>query len=43
MKSKKRVLVKLLENFNLIPYKIIKLSTGVVCEYYKNGKIKVLN
>ena len=32
-----------LENYNIIPYKVVNLSTGVVCEHYKNGTVKVLN
>jgi len=29
-------------NSNKIPYKTVILSTGVVCEHYKNGKVEVI-
>jgi len=42
MKTIKRLLKELKEKLNIIPYKTIELKTGVICENYRNGKIKVL-
>ena len=41
MKTLVRLVTEYKENNNLIPYKTIKLPTGVVCDHYKNGNILV--
>ena len=42
MKTIKAMIKQYKENKNLIPYKTIKLNTGVICKHYKNGKINVV-
>ena len=42
MKTIRKMIKQYSENKNVIPYKTIKLSTGVICEHYKNGKINVV-
>lgn len=42
MKTIKRIIKQVKESKNLKPYKVVKLSTGVVCEHYANGTIKVI-
>lgn len=41
MKTIKRIITQYRENKNLIPYKVIKLKTGVICKHYRNGNIIV--
>lgn len=42
MKKIKQIIKNVKINNNLIPYKVVKLSTGVICNHYKNGTIKVV-
>jgi uncharacterized protein with HEPN domain len=42
MKAIKRIIKEYREDKNLIPFKTIILDTGVICQHYRNGKIKVL-
>jgi len=42
MKTIKRIIKQVKENKNLKPYKVVRLSSGVICEHYSNGNIKVL-
>jgi len=42
MKTIKRIIKQVKENKNLKPYKVVRLSTGVICEHYSNGNVKVL-
>ena len=42
METIKRIIKERKENKNLKPYKIVTLSTGIVCEHYSNGHVKVL-
>ena len=42
MKTIKRIIKQVKENKNLKPYKVVRLSTGVICEHYSNGNIKVI-
>jgi ClpP class serine protease len=42
METIKRIIKQVKENKNLKPYKVVRLSTGVICEHYSNGNIKVL-
>ena len=37
-----RIIKQVKENKNLKPYKVVRLSTGVICEHYSNGNVKVL-
>jgi len=41
MKTIKRLLRQFKERNNTIPYKVVKLPTGLICEHYRNGDIKV--
>ena len=41
MKTIRRVIREYKENKNLIPFKTVKLNTGVICQHYRNGKIEV--
>jgi hypothetical protein len=41
MKTIKRMIEQYKQNKNIIPIKTIVLSTGIVCEHYKNGNIKI--
>ena len=34
-----RFIKQTLENLSLIPYKTVKLDTGLIVEHYKNGKL----
>jgi len=43
MKTIKRIIKQVKENKSIKPYKVIRLSSGVICEHYNNGNIKVLN
>ena len=36
----KELINKILVKRNIRPYKIIALSTGVIVEHYRNGKLK---
>ena len=42
METIKRIIKERKENNNSKPYKVVTLSTGVVCEHYSNGHVKVL-
>lgn len=42
MRTIKRIIQQYRENKNLIPYKVVKLKTGVICKHYRNGKIDVI-
>ena len=42
MQTIKRIIKERKENKNLKPYKVVTLSTGVVCEHYTNGQVKVI-
>ena len=42
MKTIKRIIKEYKENKNLIPFKIVILDTGVICQHYRNGKIEVI-
>ena len=42
MKTIKRIIKQVKENKNVKPYKVVTLSTGVVCEHYINGQVKVI-
>ena len=42
MKTIKRIIKQVKENKNLKPYKVVRLSSGVICKHYCNGNIKVL-
>ena len=42
METIKRIIKERKENKNLKPYKVVTLSTGVVCEHYNNGQVKVI-
>ena len=42
MKTIKRIIKQVKENKNVKPYKVVTLSTGVVCEHYNNGQVKVI-
>jgi len=42
MKTIKRIIKQVKENKNLKPYKVVRLSTGLICEHYSNGNVKVL-
>ncbi len=42
MKTIKRIIKQVKESKNLKPYKVVTLPTGVVCEHYANGTIKVI-
>jgi hypothetical protein len=42
MKTIKRIIKERKKNKNLKPYKVVTLSTGVVCEHYTNGQVKVI-
>jgi len=42
MKTIKRIIKQVKESKNLKPYKVVRLSTGVICEHYSNGNVKVL-
>ena len=41
MKTIRRIIKEYRENKNLIPFKTVKLNTGVICQHYRNGKIEV--
>jgi hypothetical protein len=41
MKTIRRIIKEYRENKNLIPFKTVKLTTGVICQHYRNGKIQV--
>ena len=41
MKTIRRVIREYKENKNLIPFKTVKLDTGIICKHYINGKIEV--
>lgn len=42
MKTIKRIIKQVKESKNLKPYKVVRLSSGIICEHYSNGNIKVL-
>jgi hypothetical protein len=42
MKAIKRFIKTQLVNLNIKPVKVVILPTGVVCEHFKNGNIKVI-
>lgn len=42
MKAIKRFIKTQLVNFNIKPVKVVVLPTGIVCEHFKNGSIKVI-
>ena len=42
MKTIKRIIKQVKENKNLKPCKVVRLSTGLICEHYSNGNVKVL-
>jgi hypothetical protein len=42
MKTIKRIIKKQLVNLNIKPVKVIILPTGIVCEHFNNGNIKVI-
>lgn len=42
METLKRIIKTQLVNFNIKPIKVVILPTGLVCEHYKNGFIKVI-
>lgn len=42
METIKRIIKERKENKNLKPYKVVTLSTGVVCKHYKNGNIEIV-
>ena len=42
METIKRIIKERKENKNLKPYKVVRLSSGVICEHYSNGNVKVL-
>ena len=42
MKTIIKIIKEYKENKNLIPFKTVILDTGVICQHYRNGKIKVL-
>tara|TARA_R110000772_G_scaffold24111_5_gene63923 strand:- start:1145 stop:1273 length:129 start_codon:yes stop_codon:yes gene_type:complete len=42
MKTIKKIIKEYKENKNSIPYKVVKLPTGLICEHYRNGNIVVL-
>jgi len=41
MKTIRRIIKEYKENKNLIPFKTVKLDTGIICQHYRNGKIEV--
>ena len=41
METIKRLVRQYKENRNLIPYKVVKLPTGLICEHFKNGNIEI--
>jgi len=41
MKKLKRIIKKVLIEMDLRPNKIVTLPTGVICEHFNNGNIKV--
>lgn len=41
MKTIKRIIQQYRENKNLIPYKVVELQTGIICEHFKNGNIEI--
>ena len=42
MKGIKRNIIAQLVKFNIKPFKTVILKTGVICEHYANGIIKVI-
>ena len=36
----KKLINRILVNKSIIPYKVVPLSTGVIVENYRNGKLK---
>ena len=42
METIKRIIKERKENKNVKPYKVVTLSTGVLCEHYTNGQVKVI-
>ena len=42
MKAIKRFIKKQLVKLNIKPVKVVVLPTGIVCEHFKNGNIKVI-
>ena len=36
----KKLINKILVNKSIRPYKVVALSTGVIVEHYRNGKLK---
>ena len=41
MKTISKIIRQYREKKNLIPFKTVKLDTGVICKHYINGKIEV--
>jgi hypothetical protein len=41
MKTIKRFIKSRLAKANIKPVRIIELPTGIICEHYKNGTIKI--
>lgn len=42
MKGIKRKIIAQLVNLNIKPFKTVILKTGIICEHYANGNIKVI-
>jgi len=42
MKTIKRIITHYKQEMNLTPFKTVKLETGIICQHYRNGTIKVL-
>jgi uncharacterized phage-like protein YoqJ len=42
MKAIKKIIKTQLVNLNIKPVKVVILPTGIVCEHFKNGNIKVI-
>ena len=42
MKTIKRIIKTQLVNLNIKPVKVVILPTGIICEHFKNGKVKVI-
>ena len=41
MKTISKIIRQYREKKNLIPFKTVKLDTGIICEHFKNGNIEI--
>lgn len=42
MKGLKRIIIAQLVKMNIKPIKTVILKTGIICEHYANGNVKVI-